>query len=677
MNIKIGLGKYDVTGPCARVGFMGMSNIQQRGRGIHTRLYSRAFVVCEDLENGKSIAIVCADIGVCTLAIKQAVIKKLKDDGPLDERGSPLYTEKNVMITATHTHSGPGGYSHYHVYNASIGGFNKQNFDCIVEGIFKSIVSAHNNKSPGKILIASGDLHNCGKIRSVKAYVQNPEIKKNYPDDEENVEPIFNKMTLLKFISANGKEKGSFNWFALHPTNMGEKNKLISGDNKGYAEQLFEKELDKRGYENFISAFANSCCGDISPNAGKDENGNKYGKPDGKNDLKNTEKFGRKQFKKALELYDSASEELEGSIDYCHTYIDMSDCLIEGTDMKTWPAAMGFGMLRGSQEDSSGLGKGFWGEGTTKDNIKSNHKGFKKLVKIVAKVFNIDWPQPPNPTYENGQGAKPIFLPLGYMTRNGVSIAPSVLPLQMIKLGTLLLVAHPGELTTIAGIRLRDTVSDILGPEQGIRHVIITTYANAFSSYTTTHEEYGEQYYEGASTLFGPWTFKAYRQENKKLAIALRDGLNVSSGPDPEDIPVDRIKKLKAGMVMPDFELPSLGLRFGEYDEIPKSSYRKGETVKFSFVGGYPNRDLKNKGNYYKVEKRKPNGTWEKEFTDDDFCTQLHWFMMERASMIRIEWKIPDKADSGTYRIVYDGPVKKQQGGKIESLPVEAKFTIE
>ena len=184
MNIKIGLGKSDVTGPCARVGFLGMSNIQQRGRGIHTRLYSRAFVV-EDQENGKSVAFICADIGACTHAVKQAVIKKLKEEGPSDAQGNSIYTEKNVMITATHTHSGPGGYSYYHVYNASIGGFNKQNFDCIVDGIYKSIVEAHNNKSPGKILIDDGDLYECGKIRSYDAYVKNQEIEANPPADKE------------------------------------------------------------------------------------------------------------------------------------------------------------------------------------------------------------------------------------------------------------------------------------------------------------------------------------------------------------------------------------------------------------------------------------------------------------------------------------------------------------
>ncbi len=675
MNIKIGLGKSDVTGPCARVGFMGMSNIQQRGKGIHTRLYSRVFVV-EDLENKKSVAFVCADIGTCTHAMKQAVIKKLKEKGPSDAQGHAIYTENNVMITATHTHSGPGGYSHYYVYNASIGGFNEQNFDCIVDGIYNSIVEAHNKRSPGKIFIDEGDLNECGKIRSYKAYVNNTEIAEKDIADDENVEPIYNKMTLLKFVDANEKELGSFNWFALHPTNMGEKNKLISGDNKGYAEQLFEEESEKRGNKNFISAFANSCCGDISPNAGKDENGNKYGRPDGKHDLENTEKFGRKQFQKALDLYDSASKELEGNIDFCHTYVDMSDCHIDGEDWKTWPAAMGYGMLRGSQEDSTGLGKGFWGEGTTKYNIEPNHKWFKKLAKIVAKVFNIKWPIPPDPDFERGQGAKAIFLPLGYMTRKKVPIAPSILPLQMFKLGSLLLVAHPGELTTVAGKRLRDSIEGVFEPQQNIKHVVIATYANAFSSYTTTYEEYEMQCYEGASTLFGPCTFKAYEQENIKLAEAMRDGLDVPDGSKPKDIPVNKIKELKAGMVMPDYELPSLGLGFKDFDEQPKTSYRKGETVMFSFVGGYPNRDLKTGGSYYKVEKERSAGSWELIYTDDDFCTQMHWFMMERASMIRIVWKIPETQESGTYRIVYDGPVKKKSGSKVEPLPVVVKFTI-
>ena len=124
---------------------------------------------------------------------------------------------------------------------------------------------------------------------------------------------------------------GSLNWFAVHPTSMGQKNRLISGDNKGYAAELFEKD------KGVISAFANSCCGDISPNI-------KYGVPDGNHDFERTVEFGTKQYKKAVELFESASEELAGNIDFKQTFVDMSCCVIEGTEKRTWPAAMGFGM---------------------------------------------------------------------------------------------------------------------------------------------------------------------------------------------------------------------------------------------------------------------------------------------------------------------------------------------
>jgi hypothetical protein len=41
------------------------------------------------------------------------------------------------------------------------------------------------------------------------------------------------------------------------------------------------------------------------------------------------------------------------------------------------------------------------------------------------------------------------------------------------------------------------------------------------------------QHYEGASTLFGPYTLQAYQQEFRKLAIALRNGNRVEPGPRP------------------------------------------------------------------------------------------------------------------------------------------------
>jgi len=41
----IGTGIYDVTGPAAELGMMGMASIEQKTEGIHSRLFARAFIV--------------------------------------------------------------------------------------------------------------------------------------------------------------------------------------------------------------------------------------------------------------------------------------------------------------------------------------------------------------------------------------------------------------------------------------------------------------------------------------------------------------------------------------------------------------------------------------------------------------------------------------------------------
>ena len=662
MGFKIGIGRDDVTGPCLEIGFMGMSRFCQTGKGIHTRLHSRAFVI-EDLANKKNIAIVCADLGACTLAVKDQVVKKLKDSGPLDQDKQPLFNDNNVMITATHTHSGPGGYSHYLAYNASIRGFNQQNFEQIVKGIFGSIIKAYHNKQPGKIFVHSADLDECGGIRSIGAYKMNPEVTDKELTEDMVVEPLYKKMTLLKFMNDQGESIGTINWFALHPTNMGELNKLISGDNKGYAEQLFEKSTG------VMAAFANSCCGDISPNSWKDDQGIKFKRPDGKTDALRTEIFAKKQFKKALDLYDMANKEITGNIDYRHEYCDMSDCRIDGTDRKTWPPALGFGMVNGSQEDSTGMKLKEWGEGTTKNNITHHPERFKKLVKIATSIFQVYWQQPIDPAIEKGHGNKAILFPLSQLTYKNYPIAPTVLPLQIVRIGTLLLVGHPGELTTVAGIRIRKALGQIWGSSDGIDDIVIACYANAFSSYTTTPEEYAVQQYEGASTLFGPWQLDAYIQEYCQMAQALREGKEIEPGPSPKTIPDESIKKIPSVWARPDEELP--GLKFGEFDEIPKSNYKMGETVRISFLGGHLNRSQNLSNSYFKIEIWENTG-WQRVYADDDFCTQLIWDLRGTASIITIEWIIPKEACPGKYRIVFEGPLKKLVGAEIEKLQVSS-----
>ena len=122
---NIGSGVYDITGPAAELGMMGYAMVEQKTTGIHQRLRSRAYVIVSPCNNKRAV-FVSADLGQIFQVVKQKVMQKLTA-----AYGS-TYTDANVMLTATHTHSGPGGFSHYALYNLTILGFDKQNLDLIV-----------------------------------------------------------------------------------------------------------------------------------------------------------------------------------------------------------------------------------------------------------------------------------------------------------------------------------------------------------------------------------------------------------------------------------------------------------------------------------------------------------------------------------------------------------------
>ena len=55
----IGTGIYDVTGPAAELGMMGMASIEQKTEGIQSRLFARAFIVCDSTSNKRVVIFIC------------------------------------------------------------------------------------------------------------------------------------------------------------------------------------------------------------------------------------------------------------------------------------------------------------------------------------------------------------------------------------------------------------------------------------------------------------------------------------------------------------------------------------------------------------------------------------------------------------------------------------------
>ncbi|MDQ0381852.1 neutral ceramidase [Amycolatopsis thermophila] len=621
----IGVGIADVTGPAAEYGMMGYSMPQQQTAGIHQRTRARAYVVAD--ATGRRIVYVNADLGALFQSVHQGVLARLAG------HYGDLYTERNVLLNATHTHAGCGGSSWYAAYNLSILGFQRQAYDAQVDGIVEAIDQAHRTLAPGTITLGRGELTDASVNRSRTAFERNPRADKDH--FPLSIDPA---VTVLRFRQG-GRDVGAIAWFATHGTSMTNANKLISGDNKGYAAYAWEHGQGTRyldGDPAFVACFPQTNSGDMSPNLNLGP-----GSGPTENEFDNTRIIGERQFTAAKAAYDSATEPVTGELDFRFCYVDMSKVTVDGRYTPdgrrhtTATAAIGVSMLAGSTEDGPGL--------PLPEGVRNP---------FLDALAGMDAPIPQ--ALADAQAPKVIAVPFGAM--KPYPWAPEVLPLQILRLGQLYLVGGPAEYTIVAGLRIRRTIAAELGVP--LENVIMQGYANAYSQYVTTPEEYDAQQYEGASTLFGRYTLPAYQQEFARLAAAMPSGTSVPHGPVPRDLSDDQLN-FQPGVVV---DSPPPLKRFGDVLTEARGGYRRGEQVRVEFVTGHPKNDLHRNGTFLEVQ-RLAEGTWVRHADDGDWATRYRWtrtFLAE--STATVTWDIPASTPVGKYRIVHFGDAKGLDG---------------
>ncbi len=528
---KIGVGKADITDHTPKLQLQGFADSRQKSIGIRHAIFSRAFVIQEDKPNGTKLAIVIAEIWSCTKHLKNEVLRLLRT-----KPGGQDYSEENLHIAGTHTHSAPGGYAGYKLFSQPIDLTDKKERQKaknttkkIVQGIVKSILQADKKLKPGKIFLSKGSVQNCGQQRSEKAYENNPDRLKNKYTSKTDQESL-----LLKMVHISGNKEipvGVLNWYAIHPTDIGQYNTKISGDNKGEASRLFEKFAHQKiGSAKFVAAFANANCGDVSGNVGIDMT-----RPDSaKNYLKNMKRHGKLQFQEAKRLFNTPGTELQGSVNLWFRNIQLANTRIKNSNERTWPYALGISFAAGSEEDGasvyelcgtlSTVKKTQSTEGLRIGDLSKSQKRFFGEMKLGMHIA-LSAVLPRKLKKEEIDGHRPK--PIGFTGKNREEIVPAWLPFQVFKIGNFALLGIPAEISTMAGRVLRE---EILAQYSNLKvnALALGTYANDYSQYITTKKEYDMQHYEGASTPYGPYTLQAYIQEFSAL-------------PYPEDQYVDCI----------------------------------------------------------------------------------------------------------------------------------------
>lgn len=655
-SYKVGIGMYDCTGPAAEQTMMGYADSKQKTMGIADRQWVRAFVIKDN--KGNHICLAVADICMAFQAIKNEVIKQLSS------KFGKVFKTDNVMISATHTHSGPAGYSRYPSFDLICKGFCKQTFEAIVNGYVQAIIRAYSNLQPAKIFINTSELHNCGGQRSREAWESNPQEEKDkYGDTDKS-------FTLLKFINSSGELFGTIAYFALHSTSIGINNHLITADNRGYASRLLERKFGNNPYKNnprFIAAFPNANGGDVSPNVGIGH------PPGGEEDYNRMKEIGNKLYQKTIQMINSESEEILGNIIFGKVNKDVANIQIEGTDRKTCDGALGASFSGASSEDNASPVPIFV-EGLTKSEFLSGDvpRKYSFRNKILTFLLDLVWHDMDDQEWVEAQGEKPILLPVGRAKFRGVLFYPHIFPLQMFTLGSLCIIGFPGEITSIAGIRLKNTVLNTFSGTD-VKYCALNCYANSFANYTTTKEEYSQQHYEGASTLFGPNQLEAFQQEYKKLAEKIRDKVPIPLGV-PITVSSYKKRRLRARVRYDD---DPMGKDYGDVLLQPNSSYICGEKVVVEFVGAHPRNNLRTMDTFLEVQ-RKIKEDWITVYKDLDYETRFHWKRKGIAhSIITIDWNIPTDEKSGEYRIIHKGNSKSRWSKKISPyIGISNSFTI-
>ncbi|MET9359317.1 neutral/alkaline non-lysosomal ceramidase N-terminal domain-containing protein [Streptomyces sp. NPDC006632] len=608
MGLRAGRGIADITGEVAECGMLGYGKADQQSAGLHTRQRARAFAF---EEGAVRLLLVVCELPLISDAVVREVLRRLPEG----------YGAAQVMVTATHTHCGPGGYFHHALYNGNTGGFRELTFRAITDGITEAARAAIADLAPARLRLAHGELTDAGVNRSPRAFARNPAADRaHFPD-------AIDPRTTVLAVERDGRLVAAVNWFATHNTSMTNRNRLVSSDNKGYAALHWERTVAgvdhlAGGTPRLVTAFAQTNAGDISPNLGLAP-----GRGPTDDQFENTRIIGTRQYEAAAAL--TGGRPVLGGLDVRTTDILLSAVDVgpaftgDGRSHRTSPPVAGTAAFAGAHVDGPGF------------------KGFGAGANPLWDALSRRLVYPFAPALRDAQHPKALALPAGPVNRF-LPLVQEHARVQLLRIGPLFLIGVPAEVTITAGLRLRRTVAAILGAD--LPDVLVAGYSNGYVHYVTTPEEYDAQEYEGGSTLFGRWELPALCQTVAGLATAMRDGVPVDPGTPEPAVPA-RPRKPR-----PAAQAPHPGRRFGDLLDFSLI----GRRATASFVAAHPSNNLRRNGSYLAVERSEDDGPWRRVADDGDWATVFRWARSGGATSIAtITWNIPADTEPGTYRLVY------------------------
>ena len=239
-GIKIGLAEVNYK-PDVGLDLVGnYRGDDYASRGVHDSLYAKA-LVAEDAR-GEKVALLSIDI--CNLPAESVNFMR-------DYIGSQSNIRpENVMIMATHTHSGP---------KSTLDAPKAKEFLTRAAG---AVLLANDRLMPTAISAGRSEENRISHNRRLKARDGTTHMCWEKLDSGYIIEPwgSIDPQVITLTFEQEGRETGVLVNFGCHATTLTGKNWLYSADYPGYLAESIKRIKGK----DFVSLFCNGCCGNVT-----------------------------------------------------------------------------------------------------------------------------------------------------------------------------------------------------------------------------------------------------------------------------------------------------------------------------------------------------------------------------------------------------------------------------
>ncbi len=608
--IQAGVGRADITPPTGYA-LGGWTRADRIGTGVQSRLTASVLV----LKSGhRKVALVSADLFASPGGLIAEAAK----------RAGHGFSQKNVLVGATHTHSGPSKFANFKTLNTLapsietvtdpltyVSFFNPEPADpqlytFLVERIAIAIRRANRDVGPAAVGWGTKKLLGVTDNRSLEAHLANHGVilepgEGEVADDPDGYEHTIDpEVSVLRVdrLDADGRRMplGAFSTFADHGTVNNAEYQVYTQDHFGPAIRFFEARMRRAGRvpksEPVINVFANA------------DEGDQTAAFDGRGPVA-AERVGRAEGKAMFSAWLQAGRGLSATPKLDLRWTRTCFCGQQTSDGRVADSPVaGIPFLTGSEENRGPL-------------FDVTHVSFEGMRSAT-------------PGYGEAQGHKH-----GIPFATSKDSYPSAVPLFVLRIADRLLITEPGEASVEAGRRARAAVM-AAAKGMGIKGVTLMGLTNEFIQYLVTPEEYDRQHYEGGSTIYGPATGAAVSDSLVELTERMRDGKRA-----PKPYPFDPRNGVVAN-----------GRPFGDGSAVASITTQPvavppGAQAVFKWQGGPSGLDKRLDKRFIAIERRTRKG-WRR--VADDLGLSIVW-TGDAEGNYNVHWQVPRAAKPGRYRI--------------------------